>query len=122
MATSSVNIHHLSRNNKACLQFDFIGHLDQSTADKTIKQWKTEIEILRQTSSKINLIYNCASMTGFDTNARKNWQATMKEFQSYTNTIWIVSDNIFILGAAKTMGVLTSYTIKAVRSLEDIKD
>lgn len=115
-----VSIHFVQLNNKAYLQFDFTGHLTEEIASRAIKQWKTEVEKTQLANSKVDLIYNCIAMTGFDTNARRNWQVAMKELQSRTNEIWIVSDNILILGAAKTMGLLTRYTIKAVRSIKDI--
>jgi hypothetical protein len=60
-------------------------------------------------------------MTGFDSSARKNWQTTMSELKSKTGSIWVISSNAFILGAAKTMGLLSGYDIKVAKSIESIK-
>jgi hypothetical protein len=119
--SANVLVRLIEKNNKPYLQFDFTGHLDEGTAVKAIAEWKKELASLTTTGSKIDLIYNCISMSGFDTAARRKWQEAMKELQPRTDVIWIISDNIFIIGAAKTMGVLTRYTIKAVRSLDDVR-
>jgi hypothetical protein len=118
---ASVSVQVVQKNDRPYLQFDFTGHLDEATAIDAILKWKKEVANLQPGRSKVDLIYNCISMSGFDTGARKKWQEAMKELQPYTDVIWIVSDNIFIIGAAKTMGVLTRYTIKAVRSLDEVR-
>lgn len=102
---------------KSFLQFDFIGHLDIEAATVAIEAWK----LRAAEQSKLNLIYNCLEMSGFDTAARKLWQATMSELKIKTGSIWVISSNAFILGAAKTMGLLTGYDIKTAKSIENIK-
>jgi hypothetical protein len=119
--TASVSVHLIKKNEKPFIQFDFTGHLDEASAVKAISEWRKELANIHTPVAKVDLIYNCISMTGFDTAARKRWQETMKELQPRTDVIWIVSDNIFIIGAAKTMGILTRYTIKSVKSLEEIR-
>ena len=118
---ANVSVQLIKKNEKLYLQFDFIGHLDEATAVQAISEWRKKLQSLHPPDAKVDLIYNCISMTGFDTAARKKWQETMKELQTRTNVIWIVSDNIFIIGAAKTMSILTRYTIKSVKSLEEIR-
>ena len=119
--TPNVSVQLIRKNEKLYLQFDFVGHLDDAAAVQAIGEWRRKIDSLHPADAKVDLIYNCMSMTGFDTAARKRWQQTMKELQPRTNVIWIVSDNLFIVGAAKTMGILTRYTIKAVKSLEEVR-
>lgn len=119
--TANVSIQLIRKNEKLYLQFDFAGHLDEATALKAISVWREKLASLHPLDAKVDLIYNCTCMTGFDTAARKKWQETMKELQPRTNVIWIVSDNIFIIGAAKTMSLLTRYTIKSVESLDEIR-
>jgi len=119
--TDKVSVQLIRKNNKPHLQFDFKGHLDEASAVKAIDEWRKGLANVSPPNTKVDLIYNCISMTGFDTSARKKWQQAMKELQPRTNVIWIVSDNIFIVGAAKTMGVLTRYTIKSVRTLEEVE-
>jgi hypothetical protein len=119
--TASVSVQLIRKNEKLYLQFDFIGHLNEAIAVEAISEWRKKLESLHPPDAKVDLIYNCIFMTGFDTAARKKWQETMKELQPRTNVIWIVSDNIFIIGAAKTMSILTRYTIKSVKSLDEIR-
>jgi hypothetical protein len=119
--TPNVSVQLIRKNEKLYLQFDFVGHLDDATAVQAIGEWRRRLGSLHPPDAKVDLIYNCMSMTGFDTAARKRWQQTMKELQPRTDVIWIVSDNLFIIGAAKTMGILTRYTIKAVKSLEEVR-
>jgi hypothetical protein len=119
--TANVSVQLIRKKEKPYLQFDFAGHLDETTALKAISVWKEKLTSLHPPDAKVDLIYNCISMTGFDTAARKKWQETMKELQPRTNVIWIVSDNIFIIGAAKTMSLLTRYVIKSVKSLDEIR-
>ena len=104
-------------NGKPFLQFDFNAHLTVDSANEAIAQWKSHLN----GNQKINLIYNCLEMTGFDSAARKTWQSTMSELKSKTGSIWIISSNAFILGAAKTMGLLSGYDIKVAKSIESIK-
>lgn len=118
---ANVSVQLIQKNEKLFIQFDFTGHLDEPAAVKAISEWRKELSNIHTPNAKTDLIYNCISMTGFDTAARKRWQETMKELQPRTNVIWIVSDNIFIIGAAKTMSILTRYTIKSVKSLEEIR-
>lgn len=120
MMTPNVSIHLIRKSDSLYLQFDFTGHLDEANAAQAILQWKKEVANL-PADTKVTLIYNCLSMTGFDTAARRIWQATLKELQTRTGVIWIVSDNLFIIGAAKTMSVLTRYTLKCVRSVEEVR-
>lgn len=107
-------------NNKICLQFDFPDYLDQETANAAIEIWKLEMKRLSATGVKVNLIFNCDCMTGFDTEARRKWQAELKEQKKNIADVWVVCSNLFILGAAKTMGILSGYTIKVTRSMTEI--
>ena len=115
---NSVKVSERIKNGKPYIQFDFRGYLDHPNAVEAIKAWKQ----LMESPSKKNLIYNCIDMSGFDSTARKMWQTTMSEFKQKIGSIWIISSNTFILAAAKTMGVLTGFSIKVARSEDQIKD
>lgn len=119
MQENVVDINFISRNNKEYLQFDFPIRLDEATAANAIARWN---EKMKASNAKVSVIYNCAKMTGFDTNARRIWQDTMKLYKNQIDVIWLVCDNTFILGAAKTMGVLTGFPIKVTKTMNDIKD
>lgn len=113
-----VKVFECVKNDRPYIQFDFTGHLDERSAVQAIAEWKLHMG----GASKKNLIYNCHEMSGFDSSARKMWQATMGEFKQKIGSIWIISSNILILGAAKTMGILTGFSIKVAKSMDDIKD
>lgn len=112
-----VDINKVTLKEKEYLKFDFPKHLDIHTAENAIIKWNKEVA---HTEQKVNLIFNCTSMSGFDTEARRKWQSTLKQLKSKTGDIWIVSDNMFILGAARTMGILSGYQIKTTRSIDQI--
>lgn len=119
MQQNMVDINFIANNNKQYLQFDFPGHLDEASAANAIERWN---EKMKSNNAKVSIIYNCSKMTGFDTDARRIWQDTMKAHKNQIDVIWLVSDNIFIRGAAKTMGLLTGFPIKVTKSINDIKD
>lgn len=108
------------RHHKRSLQFNFDGHLDDFSAKTVIAKWKNEIAEKVDENEKVDVIYNCLNMTGFDTSARKAWQNAMLDLKPKLNEVWIISDNSFILAAAKTMGLLTRFKIKVTRSLETV--
>lgn len=115
-----VKIHPARVNNKFFLQFDFPDYLDKDMANTAIEIWKLEMKRLSK-EGKVSLIFNCDCMSGFDTEARRNWQSAMKEQKDAIAEVWVVCNNVFILGAAKTMGVLSGYSIKVTRSISEIR-
>ncbi|MBS1559144.1 MAG: hypothetical protein JST69_10505 [Bacteroidetes bacterium] len=115
----SLKIISIKIGNKDFLQFDFEGDLKDPIALDCIKQWKDEMRKLSP-GQKINLIFNCCKMSGFETEARKHWQETMKLFKGQINDVWIVSENIFIRTAAKTMGLLTGFNMKTCNSVSEV--
>ena len=76
---------------------------------------------LTKDGKKVTLVFNCDSMTGFDTEARKKWQAELKEHKKSIDEVWVVCGNLFVLSAAKTMGLLSGYSIRVTRSLSQIE-
>jgi hypothetical protein len=59
-------------------------------------------------------------MNGFETEARKKWQDAMKKLKPRVENVWIVSENVFIRGAAKTMGLLAGYGVKVCKSIDEV--
>lgn len=108
-----VSVFETERNGQRYLQFDFGGYLQPAQAQIAIDQWKSEMK----PGIKNHLIFNCAAMTGFDTEARRVWQDAMSKMKPQIGSIWIVSTNVFILGAARTMGLLTGFNIKTQNCL-----
>ncbi|MBS1508920.1 MAG: hypothetical protein JSS79_19945 [Bacteroidetes bacterium] len=118
---NSVEITTVTINSKEYLQFDFTGFLDVAVATDALHRWDEQMKKANN-HAKVSLVYNCQNMKGFDTSARKLWQAAMQRHKNLVNTTWIISDNVFILGAAKTMGLLTGFPIKVTKNLQGIKD
>ncbi|MTI38387.1 hypothetical protein [Fulvivirga lutimaris] len=118
---NSINISQIKLNDKPFLKFDFPEYLDLKIAEEAISNWKTQLSDF-ESNNKVDLIFNCMDMSGFDTEARKIWQNTLKELKPQTGQIWVVCENLFILGAAKTMGILSGYQIKVTRSIEKVGD
>jgi hypothetical protein len=114
---NDVAISETNRNGKMYIQFDFHGYLDHPSAVKGIEIWRK----FMAGDGKKDLIYNCSEMSGFDSTSRQMWQATMKEFKPQIGNIWMISENRFILAAAKTMGLLAGFSMKTARSLDEIK-
>ncbi len=111
---NSVTIQPVTLHARNYLQFDFIGHLSDEIAAKALENWKGHMNL----NTKTSIVYNCQKMKGFETNARRNWQAAMSGYKNQIDVIWIVCDNLFILTAAKTMGILTGLPIKVCRTLD----
>lgn len=116
---NSLKITSVKKGSKDFLQFDFEGDLKETIALDSIQQWKDEMSKLLP-GQKINLIFNCRKMSGFETEARKHWQETMKLFKGQISDVWVVSENIFIRTAAKTMGLLTGFNMKACNSVSEV--
>ncbi len=119
MQENNVGINFISKNNKEYLQFDFPSHLTEAIAVNAIERWNEKMKV---NNAKVSVIYNCVKMNGFDTGARRIWQDTMKQYKNQIDVIWLVCDNTFIRGAAKTMGLLTGFPIKVTKTMIDIKD
>ncbi len=116
---NSISINAIQIKNKPFLKFDFPKYLDLKIAEDAISNWKKELSQLPD-NQKIDLIFNCLDMSGFETDARKLWQNTLKEHKPQTGNIWVVCENLFILGTAKTMGILSGYQIKVTRSIDKV--
>ncbi|MBS1487770.1 MAG: hypothetical protein JST43_09285 [Bacteroidetes bacterium] len=117
---NSLKVFAVQRENKNYIQFDFEGDLTHRVAQDGIRQWENEMGKLAE-GQKINLLFNCVSMLGFETEARKQWQEIMKKFKPQIENVWVISESIFIRGAARTMGMLTGYNIKSCRSISEVE-
>jgi len=106
---------------KRYLKFIFFGHFSVKKAVPAIVEWRKEFEKELSPGQKVNIIWDCIEMTGFDPNVKKTWQKTLKELNKQIDQIWIISKNPMIRVAALTMGVFTNYKIKAVVNESDIK-
>lgn len=118
--SQSMKLEWLEKGGKKYLKFLFKDHLSLDAAMATISKWKEELSKESAKTEKVNLIWDCNEMTGYDGAARKTWQATMGELKGQIGDIWIISRNPIFRTAAKTMALLTSYKLKSAKSEDDI--
>ncbi len=120
METKGVNVKWVETSEKKCLKLTIHGHLSDKNAFEAVSKWKEELSTNLKSGEKANIICNCLNMTGYDTNARKQWQQTISDLKSQVEYIWIISDNKNFRTAAKTMGFLTKFKIKTANSESEI--
>jgi hypothetical protein len=116
--TNFEKVERISLNNKECLRFNFNGVLNQKEAIRTCNEWVAISNLDK--SKKFVIIFNATKMVDYEPMTRNNFQNTMKELKSQIDQIWVVSNSSLIRGGAAIMGMLTSFTIKAVDSEEHI--
>jgi len=106
---------------KRFIKFTFHGHFSAKEAIPAISQWRNEFQKEIPAGHKVNIIWDCLDMSGFDPNVKKTWQKTLKDHSGQIREIWIISTNPVIRVAALTMGLFSSYKIRTVISEMDIK-
>jgi hypothetical protein len=111
------NIERFTLNNKECLKLNLNGILNQKDAIQVCSEWKAISELDK--TKKFVVILNAKNMVDYGPMTRNSFQNTMKELKSQIDQIWVVSNSNLIRSGAAIMGLLTSFTIKAVDS-EDL--
>jgi hypothetical protein len=111
------NIERFTLNNKECLKLNLNGILNQKDAIRVCSEWKAIAELDK--TKKFVVILNAKNMIDYEPMTRNSFQNTMKELKNQIDQIWVVSNSNLIRGGAAIMGLLTSFTIKAVDS-EDL--
>ena len=105
-------------NNDEILQFDFCGELTEKDAMEGIKEWKELFAFSRE--QKLNIIWNCENMTGYENKARIAWQKAIKELKKQIKCIWLITDSKIIRTGAVLMNTFTSFNLRVVKSSEKI--
>ena len=114
----SVDIELSVLNNEECLKFTFKENLKESDALEAIEEWKKLFQAAG--GDKINVIWDCIEMTGFENKARVAWQHAIKELKKQINCVWLVTDSKMIKAGAKVMNKFISFKLKVVESVENI--
>jgi hypothetical protein len=109
-------IERINLNNKECLRFNFNGLLNQKEAVSTCNEW-VAISSLDK-SKKFVIIFNATKMVDYEPMTRAHFQNTMKELKGQIDQIWVISNSSLVRGGAAIMGMLTSFTVRAVDSEE----
>ena len=68
---------------------------------------------------KIVILCSCLEMTRYDSSARLLWQKQMNRYKDNILSTWIISNNIMIKTAAKTMGLLGGFDVNTANSIEE---
>jgi hypothetical protein len=122
MEANQVNIDWIQRSAKSCLRIEIQGRLNEENASKATSKWKEEFSNTLKPEEKANIICNCLNMTGYDTEARKQWQQTISDLKSQIGYLWVITDSNVIRIAANTMGLLTKFKIKTAKSESEVSE
>jgi hypothetical protein len=103
---------------KLCLKFTFEENLSLDEAVVAIAEWK---RYFREKADKpIVLIWDCRKMKKYETAARDRWTAALKEMKKDIESIWLITDNLFIKFGAFIMSTLCSIKINVIHSEDEI--
>ena len=116
--TNTPKIEWDNRHGTPCLRFTFSQRLSEQGARAAIAEWRRAFDAVP--FGKIVLLWDCREMSGYDSEARIQWQETLKELKPRIKTIWLITDSSLIRMGASVMSLFSSLTIKAVRSEDDI--
>lgn len=106
---------------KRYLKFVFEGHFSEEQALPAIEKWRKLFSEEVPEGQKVNIIWDCLAMTGFEPKVKTTWQKILKELSPKIQDIWIVSTNPMIRVAALTMGLFSNYKIKTAINESYIK-
>ena len=83
------------------LYFKFKGKFTEETSIAGSKAWASFLN--ERPNEKIEFVWDCEEMTGFEINARKEWYETMKGYKDQIKMVYVISNNLMIRSAAKVM-------------------
>ena len=104
---------------KQCLLFTFPEQLDTEAATEAIRIWR-EARAERP-GEKIILVWDCRIMKGYDSQARRDWQAAMGEMKAEIEEVWLVSGSSFVRMGAGLMGRAVNLPIRTANTLHEVK-
>lgn len=99
---------------KKSLKFTFTGQLTVDEAIEAIGKWRTICS--SKIDGKIVMVWDCLEMTGYDPQARNEWQKALKEMKIHIDSLWVVSESSLIRMGTMAMAMFASYKIKVVAS------
>ncbi|NNC69203.1 MAG: hypothetical protein HKN90_00075 [Flavobacteriaceae bacterium] len=116
---SILNVKYRKFAKKRCLYFKFKGILNEESIELAIAKSK-EFPMPKLNKKRI-LVFDCSSITDYDTKVRTLVQKTLKKSEGKVDTLWIISDSITILALAEILSFFTSIHIMAVRSADQLE-
>ena len=77
---SLVDIQMCQVENLDCMRFTFTGNLSEEIAVQSINEWKNLLGDVKD--AKVNMVWDCSNMSGYETPARIKWQQMLKEYKN----------------------------------------
>jgi len=120
MENGLVKVDWIDNSDRRYLNIEIRGHLSETIAQDAVAIWKEQLTLNLKNGEKTNVVCNCLNMKGYDTEARKAWQQTVRELGNRIDCMWIITDNNLFRVAASTMGLMTKYKIKTAKSEAEV--
>ncbi len=119
MRDTNLKVKWIHKSLKQQLWFVFEGKLTTKDAEVAIEEWRKQFNLMKETSAVI--VWDCRAMKGYEPTARSKWLEALKELKLQIETVWVISDSPFIRMGASFLGMLSSLTINAVSTENEIK-
>ena len=99
------------------MHFIFRGHLSYDACNKAIRAWSTKFD---RDNRQYKMIWDCQDMVSYDHKARNEWVTTLTRYGDRIDSIYVVSNSLWIRGTAILMNKLSRYNLRVFRSFEDL--
>jgi len=103
---------------KECLKFTFDENLTVDEASVAIAEWKNLFR--EKTDKPVSIIWDCRKMRRYEQGARVRWVEALNEMKGDIESIWLISDNLYIKFGASIMSTFTSIKINTISSNDEI--
>jgi hypothetical protein len=112
------NVYWTEIDGQQCLAIRFVGNLSADAARSALDEVRAA---LRDRGDKINMVWDAAEMTGYETEARTLWQQGMAELKSRIHAIHLVADSAIIRMGAAVVGMFIGYPIHSWATLDAVR-
>jgi hypothetical protein len=103
-----------------CLMFTFTGTLTFESALTAVADWKNHFST--RSGQKIVMVWQCSKMHGYESEARRQWQHTLKILENQIDDVWLISDSLIIQTGAKLMALFAKFNLKVVGHENEVYD
>lgn len=114
-----LDILRIDRQDARFLIFVFRGKLTDRACEEACEIWNDTVQ--SDPSVVYTHIWDCEKMTGFEQKAKNRWMDAMNYHSNRTNSIWLISDNILIRGAARLMSKFSRHELKVFRKKDEVQ-
>lgn len=103
---------------KKYLYLFFDGHFSGDHAQQAINQ----INLLtRNQADKMDMIWECTKMGGYEPSAREQWQEFIKGLKPNLATIHLITDNFVIRSGAMVVGIFAGLRIQSWATIDEFQ-